>query len=229
MSNSIYFDDTVVVITGVDSGTPGCKAAGRPRAADMEARARNLLETAECLFLEKGYSKVSLKMIAREAHVAVRTIYVKFSGKAGLFNAVLAAGRSRYFNIGDMGTDMRPLEQILSDFGLRYLRLVSMPKIVSLRRMVIAEAHTNPEMAITYNQAGPGQTKKFLIRFFERADIKINFQDDIPADTLAIHFLNCIQGDPEYSLLFEKKIEPTDTELQHKVTLGLNLFNGTVR
>ncbi|MFD2274403.1 hypothetical protein ACFS07_34230 [Undibacterium arcticum] len=39
--------------------------------------------------------------------------------------------------------------------------------------MVIAEAHTNPEMAITYNQAGPGQTKKISHPiFFERADIK---------------------------------------------------------
>ena len=62
------------------------KPAGRPRAADMEARMENLLHTAGCLFLEKGYGKVSLEMIAREAHVAVRTIYVKFGGKAGLFD-----------------------------------------------------------------------------------------------------------------------------------------------
>ncbi len=236
MSYPIYFDSGSVetgivrVNTGVDSGIPGCKAAGRPRAADMEARMRNLLETAACLFLEKGYSKVSLEMIAREAHVAVRTIYVKFGGKAGLFNAVLAAGRSRYLNIGDMGTDMRPVEQILSDFGLRYLQLVSMPKIVGLHRMVIAEAHTNPELAITYNQAGPGQTKELLSRFFARADIKIDFRDDIPADALAVHFLNCIKGDFLNRLLFGQDEEPTDADLRHGVALGLNLFfNGTAR
>ena len=64
------------------------KAAGRPRAADKEARHLALLHTAKRLFLEKGYSKVSLEMIAREAHVAVRTIYVKFGGKAGLLSLI---------------------------------------------------------------------------------------------------------------------------------------------
>ncbi|MEG1117818.1 MAG: helix-turn-helix domain-containing protein, partial [Janthinobacterium sp.] len=74
------------------------KPAGRPRAADMEARMDNLLHTAGCLFLEKGYGKVSLEMIAREAHVAVRTIYVKFGGKSGLFNAVVELRRAAYFS-----------------------------------------------------------------------------------------------------------------------------------
>src|SRR5476649_342280 len=97
---------------------PGCgKSAGRPRAADKEARLQNLLDTAAHLFLEKGYGKVSLEMIAREAHVAVRTIYVKFGGKAGLLNAVIAEGRARFFGgVFNMGTDMRPIEDILTDF-----------------------------------------------------------------------------------------------------------------
>jgi len=37
------------------------KAAGRPRAADMEARMENLLHTAGCLFLEKGMGKSAWK------------------------------------------------------------------------------------------------------------------------------------------------------------------------
>src|SRR4051812_25167327 len=74
------------------------KSAGRPRARDLEARMQNLVATAGQLFLSKGYGNVSLEMIAREAHVAVRTIYVKFGGKAGLFNAVIVANRSRFFS-----------------------------------------------------------------------------------------------------------------------------------
>src|SRR5471032_2921 len=82
------------------------KGAGRPRAADKEARLQNLLHTAAQLFLEKGYSKVSLEMITRQAHVAVRTIYVKFGGKAGLLNAIIANGRARYFSgMSSMETD----------------------------------------------------------------------------------------------------------------------------
>src|SRR5689334_22975805 len=119
----------------------GGKAAGRPRAADKEARLKSLLQTAACLFLEKGYSKVSLEMIAREAHVAVRTIYVKFGGKAGLLNAIIAEGRARFFaGMSSMDTDTRPMEEVLTDFCLRFLDLVSAPAFVKLHRMVIAEA-----------------------------------------------------------------------------------------
>ena len=210
--------------TSIDSEAPYGKAAGRPRAADMEARNQNLLETAGQLFVEKGYSKVSLEMIAREAHVAVRTIYVKFGGKAGLFNAVIARGRSVYFAVGDMDADLRPVEQILGDFGLHLLQLVSMPRIVRMHRMVIAEAGTNPELALTYDQAGPGQTREMLKRFFSRPDISVHFRDDIARETLSVHLLNCITGDQLQRLMFEPETQPTEAELRHKVALGLDLF-----
>ena len=216
--------------TEPDSETACCKAAGRPRAADMAARHQHLLETAACLFLEKGYSKVSLEMIAREAHVAVRTIYVKFGGKAGLFNAVIVRGRSLYFAVGDMDADLRPVEQILADFGLRLLQLVSMPQIVRMHRMVIAEAGTNPELALTYDEAGPGQTRELLKRFFARPDIKVHFRDDIARETLTMHLLNCITGDQLQRLLFDPETQPSEAELQHQVAQGLNLFfKGTLR
>ena len=130
---------------------PCGKAAGRPRAADLESRMQNLVATAASLFIEKGYSNVSLEMIAREAHVAVRTIYVKSGGKVGLFGAVLNNGRAHFFsNIGEMETDTRPIPQILSDFGMRFLSLVTAPASLSLQRMVIAEAKTSPELARTF-------------------------------------------------------------------------------
>ena len=69
------------------------RVAGRPKAAEAEARLQELVAIAGELFLEKGYSKVSLDMIARRARVAVRTIYVKFGGKSGLFREVLLSAR----------------------------------------------------------------------------------------------------------------------------------------
>ncbi|WP_219837446.1 helix-turn-helix domain-containing protein [Paenibacillus sp. R14(2021)] len=57
--------------------------------ADREGRRHLLLHLAAALFAERGYGKVSLEMIAREAHVAVRTIYVKFGGMAGILKAII--------------------------------------------------------------------------------------------------------------------------------------------
>ena len=208
----------------LDVELPCGKTAGRPRAADKEARLQDLLATSAQLFLKHGYGNVSLEMIAREAHVAVRTIYVKFGGKAGLLNAVIEGGRDRYFgNMGDMETDLRPLEQILSDFGSRFMELVSMPAVVNLNRMVIAESKTNPELASTFNRAGPGQTRELLGRFFARPDIKARFRPEVPHEMLAIHLINCLIGDQLSRLLFEP-VELNEAEKRNKVEQGLDLF-----
>lgn len=217
------------VSTDAATDTPPCKPAGRPRADEVEARLRNLLATAARLFLDKGYSGVSLEMIAREAHVAVRTIYVKFGGKTGLLNAIIKGGRARFFSsMGDMQSDTRALEQILGDFGLRFLELVSSPAAIELQRMVIAEAKTNPELATAFHQAGPAQTMDMLTRFFARPEIAVQFRADVPRPMLPAHLLNCLMGDRMSRLLFAPEQEPTRAELQQKVAQGLQLFfNGT--
>ena len=192
------------------------KPAGRPRAADMEARMENLLHTAGCLFLEKGYGKVSLEMIAREAHVAVRTIYVKFGGKAGLFNAVVELRRAAYFStMPALETDMRPLPAILGEFGFLFVQLVT---------MVVAEAATHPELAETFYKVGPGQTREMLIKFFSRPDIAPLFRAELTPSILALHLLNCLLGDQMSRLLFPPQQQPDVAQLRTKVALSLDLF-----
>src|SRR5438874_7631525 len=106
---------------------PG-KAAGRPKAADVEARTQELLQAAGTLFLKNGYTKTSLESIARAAHVAVRTIYVKFGGKAGLLRAVLADKRDSFFSSQPMQTDTRPLKDIVDDFARNMYELLTSPE-----------------------------------------------------------------------------------------------------
>jgi TetR/AcrR family transcriptional regulator, mexJK operon transcriptional repressor len=174
---------------------PCAKSAGRPRARDVEARMQSLIDTAACLFLEKGYSKVSLEMIAREAHVAVRTIYVKFGGKAGLLSAVLAAGRSRFFSITEMETDKRSIPEIIDDFADRFLAMITAPTALSMQRMVIAESKSNPELAQTFFATGPLETRAMLERFFARPDIAAQLHGDVDVEQLPVYLLNCIMGD----------------------------------
>jgi TetR/AcrR family transcriptional regulator, mexJK operon transcriptional repressor len=227
--------DTLTTDTESDDATQelSCcgKPAGRPRAADMEARMENLLHTAGCLFLEKGYGKVSLEMIAREAHVAVRTIYVKFGGKAGLFNAVVELRRAAYFStMPALETDMRPLPAILGEFGLLFVQLVTMPAAIRLNRMVVAEAATHPELAETFYKVGPGQTREMLIRFFSRPDVAPLFRAELTPSILALHLLNCLLGDQMSRLLFPPQQQPDVAQLRAKVALSLDLFlRGTLR
>ena len=213
-----------------DSPCFGSKAAGRPRAADKEARREALLNPAGRLFVEKGYSTVRLEMIAREAHVAVHTIYVKFGGKAGLLNAVIADGRARLFgSMESMETDTRPMEVILSDFSLRFLELVSMPTFCNLHRMVAAEARTTPELAETFYQAGPQRTREELGRFFARPDISAQLRSEVRPEVLPVFFINCIMGDHMARLLFPRDEAPPLDELRARAAEGLDLFLRGVR
>jgi TetR/AcrR family transcriptional repressor of mexJK operon len=199
------------------------KTAGRPRASEVEARAQELIHTAGCLFLKHGYAKVSLEMIAREAHVAVRTIYVKFGGKAGLLAEVMVANRDRFFNTHDMETDRRPVKVILDDFAVHFLDLVNAPEAITLKRMVIAEAPTNPELAQAFYQTGPQQTRDMLERFLARPDIRSQLRDDIEIGLLPGHLLSCIVGDQFARFLFEPEPIPRE-QTRRELGQRLRLF-----
>lgn len=206
------------------------KTAGRPRAAEAEARTQELMEVAARLFLEKGYSKVSLEMIAKQARVAVRTIYVKFGGKSGLFMAVINTGCAHFFaTMHDMETSVRPLRDILLDFSLRFTQLVMSPAVLAMHRMVIAESMSNPELAEVFFDAGPRQTREALQRLFVRPDIRSQLRDDVAPEALAIHLVNCIMGDQLRRYLFGQGPVPA-AEVQSQVELSLDLFlGGTLR
>jgi TetR/AcrR family transcriptional repressor of mexJK operon len=205
---------------------PG-KAAGRPKAADVEARMQDLLQTAGCLFLKNGYTKTSLESIARAAHVAVRTIYVKFGGKTGLLHAVLAAKRDRFFRSQPMDTDTRPLREIVDDFAHQMHELLISQEAIDMQRIVLAEAPANPELAEAFWNGGPRQTREMLARFFSRPDIRAQMRPDVPLDLLPSYLITCIAG--EQVMTFMRPQQKTDPEeARRELERRLDLFYRSV-
>jgi TetR/AcrR family transcriptional repressor of mexJK operon len=177
------------------------KAAGRPKAADVEARTQELLQVAAALFLKNGYTKTSLESIARAAHVAVRTIYVKFGGKEGLLAAVLAAKRHQFFRNQPMETDMRPLREVVDDFAHQMHDLVTSQEAVDMQRIVLAEAPTNPELAEAFWNGGPRQTREMLSSYFSRPDVRAQMRADVPLDVLPCALMSAIAGEQIMSFM----------------------------
>jgi len=195
--------NTVVTMDKHMHDTAECsgKAAGRPKAADVEARAQELLQVAAALFLKNGYTKTSLESIARAAHVAVRTIYVKFGGKEGLLSAVLAAKRHKFFRSQPMETDMRPLREVIDDFAHQMHDLVTSPEAVDLQRIVLAEAPTNPELAETFWNGGPRRNREMLARYFSRPDVRTQMRPDVPLDVLPCALMSAVAGEQMMSFM----------------------------
>ena len=203
--------------------TKQAKPAGRPRACDLEARNENLIKTAGELFLSMGYGKVSLELIARQAHVAVRTIYVKFGGKSGLFQAVLANNRDRFISPAQLEDDGRPIQEVLGDFAEHFVDMLSTPEALAVQRMVISEARSNPEVAHSFFEAGPRQSREILAVFFARPDIKAQLRDDVRPELLPTFLINCAMGDLMSHFLFDPVDQQRD-EARRRMHERLALF-----
>ena len=76
------------------------------RAEQVAEKRRTILEAADARFRADGYGAVTMPEIAREAGVAVETIYRAFGSKAGLFTAVIDAAVA-----GGAARAERPVEE----------------------------------------------------------------------------------------------------------------------
>jgi len=112
-------------------------AAVSRRAQYSASTRKALLKAAESLFALRGYAATSLDSIVAEAKVTKGALYHHFSGKQGIFEAVLAdvedqAARQIQKAIKGVGD---PSEKALA--GLReFLRIVQQP---AYRRVVVQE------------------------------------------------------------------------------------------
>ena len=202
---------------------PSLRSAGRPKDSDVEARMQDLIEVAAQLFLANGYTRTSLESIARAARVAVRTIYVKFGGKAGLLEAVLMSRREAFLRMRDMEHDMRPFRDIVDDFARQFFDLLCQDKLIAMQRVVIAEAADNPELARTYYDAGPRLTRDMLERFFARDDIRAQLCTDLPYEQLPAFLTSWISGDAMQRFVFPHD-QPTRAEAHRQLEQRLDLF-----
>jgi TetR/AcrR family transcriptional repressor of mexJK operon len=205
------------------SRVPSLRGAGRPKASDVEARTQDLIDAAARLFLAHGYTRTSLESIARAARVAVRTIYVKFGGKAGLLEAVLKSRREQFFQVGNMEGDMRPFREVVDDFAHRFFDLLCKDELIAMQRVVIAEAGDNPELAHTFYDAGPRMTREMLERFFARPDIRAQLRPDLPFEQLAAFLTSSISGDAVQRFVFPHD-QPAPDEAHRQLTQRLELF-----
>ncbi|RRS04737.1 TetR/AcrR family transcriptional regulator [Aquabacterium soli] len=203
------------------------KAAGRPRAEEVEARTEDLKRTAGRLMLQKGYANVSLEMIAREAHVAVRTIYIKFGGKIGILRALMQDKRDAIFDSIDLERDPRPIREVLDDFATRLYSLLTSPEAVGLQRMLAAEARANPELVDTFFAMGPDVSRGAIAQFLQRPEVRAQLRDDLPFAQLPVLLINTVLGD-QLSRVLRDRQEGTPEECALALRQRMEMFYRSV-
>ncbi len=189
---------------------------------------RAILAAATSVFLEKGYPGTSMDEIAAQANVSKQTVYKHFAGKQGLFTEMVSATvdeasgtvLDEVLNLEDSGD----LEADLGDLARRQLAAVMQPRILQLRRLVIAEAGRFPELGRAFYERGPGRTVTAMAAAFERLDSRGLLDLDDP-QVAAQHFNWLIMSAPiNQAMLLGQESPPDRGELDRFAEAGVSAF-----
>lgn len=141
-----------------------------------------IVSAAEDLFLRCAFFGTSMDDVAAEAGVSKQTVYAHFHSKEALFLGVVrgmtgAAGDEFDEQVADPGDAAPPLETFLRDFAIQQLTIVMTPRLMQVRRLVIAEAERFPELGKALYEKGPGRSIVRLARAFARYPGQVNATD----------------------------------------------------
>lgn len=193
---------------------------GKRAQTRMERTRAAIVAAAAGLFLERGFLGANMDEIAAAAGVSKQTVYAHFRSKETLFLEIVSgmtggAGDTLQEQVADPEGDV-PVERFLLDFAERQLSIVLTPRLMRLRRLVIAEAERFPELGRALHARGPGRSIDRLARAFTLYANKGGLEVD-DARAAASFFNWLVMGAPvnDAMLLGDKAIPPADALKTH--------------
>ncbi|RUR81706.1 TetR family transcriptional regulator [Chlorogloeopsis fritschii PCC 6912] len=197
---------------------------GRPAKGTAKERMERLLNEATRVFLEYGYGLSSIDILAREAHVAKRTIYQHFGNKAELFGAVVhRLSDSVLAPFPNLSEDTRPIEQVLVAFAQQLITRVTSQEAIGLQRIVIGEASRFPELAKLYYDNGPARAIFALANYLQHQN-ELGVLELIDANIAAEQFLNMVLGELHRRVLLGVEPVPNSEQVKCRINSAVNLF-----
>lgn len=199
--------------------------------ADQRRSARKrraIVDAATAAFLRSGYLGTSMDEIAAAAGVSKQTVYKHFAVKERLFSQVVIATVNEVSDpVHDAVRTLEDTGDIVADLrGLarRQLDLVLQPRLMQLRRLVVAEAARFPELGRTFYERGPGRTIAALATAFDHLAARgILHLDDPPLAAAQFNWL--IMSAPlNQAMLLGHDAPPDPAELDRHAAAGVRTF-----
>src|SRR5262245_13475052 len=109
---------------------PASPAAGvkLPQADDDSSKRRQILAGARRVFMDMGFDAASMGEIARAAGVSKGTLYVYFTDKNALFEAIVEEISQVHSRIGyELDGNDHDVTTVLTRFGTAYIELMCRP------------------------------------------------------------------------------------------------------
>lgn len=132
---------------------------------------RLVLDTARSVFLEHGYDRTSMDMIAHEAGVSKATVYAHFENKQQLFVKLVqeeckAVGPVMFLSLT---WPVQDIEIALRAIARNFTSLFLNNRGLEFYRLIVSNVNQFPEVAAIFMEAGPDQHQAEIADFFNKA------------------------------------------------------------
>ncbi|MER6273583.1 TetR/AcrR family transcriptional regulator [Streptomyces sp. 900105755] len=191
-----------------------------------------IMEAATAVFMAKGYAGTSMDDIARLAAVSKQTVYKHFADKEKLFAEIVLATTDRIEAMIDLVSgipaDADLLEENLLRLARQFLTTLTQPQVLQLRRLIIANADTFPDLGAAWYEQGFERVLATLADTFQcLADQGLLRIDD--ALLAANHFSGLLLWIPVNKAMFHGSPQHTQLELDHYADAGVRAFLAAYR
>lgn len=175
-------------------------------------------------FQERGYAATSTLEIATRARVSKRELYALVGNKQQMLVAAIEERAKRLQAPANMPMlrDRATLAQVLTAFGIRFVREVSDPEVVAVFRLAIAEAVQAPEVAQALDSLGR-ETSRAALRQIMSESRTAGLIDGRPAD-LAEQFVGLLWRDLLISLLLGVAERPSSRAIEARARDAADAF-----
>ncbi len=159
-----------------------------------------IIEAAVAEFQEKGFAAASMDRISRQAEVSKRTLYKYFESKENLFRSIVTELSSRFAEVLEIRYEKgRDVREQLTELAWAEGRILMLPDVMAMSRMVISEILRNPTLA-EQAQGKLDKTASFIDMLREAAaDGQLKIDDPEQAGR---EFIGLIKARAFWPLLF---------------------------
>ncbi len=190
---------------------------------EESAKRHQIMDGARKVFMDLGFDGASMSEIARAAGVSKGTLYVYFTDKCSLFEAIVEKESLDQGRIAFNLDPSRDAETTLHDFGRAYIEVVCRPDGGSTVRTVMAIAERMPEVGRRFYENVIALTNR---RFAEYLDARVKAKELAIDNTelAAMQFMMMCQATLFQPYIFQAKPAPTPAQIATVVESATRVF-----
>jgi AcrR family transcriptional regulator len=195
---------------------------------DDSSKRRQILDGARKVFMDLGFDGASMGEIARAAGVSKGTLYVYFSDKSRLFEAIVEQESLEQGQIAFNFDPARDVATTLHEFGEAYIALICRPGGASAIRTVIAIAERMPELGRRYYECVLDRTINRLATYL---DVHVAAGELVVEDRqlAASQFLMMCQASLFLPYLFQAAPAPAPERISRVIDSAIRMFLAAYR